>query len=48
MGWKTKLMLVISVTIFLGCIALGVSTFEWQGIDLSHASRGPIASAHTH
>jgi hypothetical protein len=23
----------------------GVSTFKWQGIDLSHASRSAIASA---
>jgi len=46
MGSKTKIMLVISVTIFLGCIAIGASTFKGQGIDLSHASRGSIANAH--
>ncbi len=45
MGVKTKIMLVISVTIFVSCVAIGVSTFKWQGIDLSHASRGSI-SAH--
>ena len=46
MGAKTKIMLVISVTIFLSGVAIGVSTFKWQRIDLSHASRGSISSAH--
>jgi hypothetical protein len=47
MGSTTKIMLLISVMIFAGCIVLGISTFKWQGIDLSHASRGAIANAHS-
>jgi hypothetical protein len=46
MGAKTKIMLLISVIIFISCIAIGTLTFKWQGIDLGHASRGSVSSAH--
>ncbi|WP_158939796.1 hypothetical protein [Burkholderia sp. S171] len=46
MGLKTRIMLLVFVMTFVGCIALGVSTFKWQGIDLTLASRGAIANAH--
>ncbi|OTP72798.1 hypothetical protein PAMC26577_19905 [Caballeronia sordidicola] len=46
MGAKTKILIVISVMVFLSCIAIGVSKFKWQGIDLGHASRGSISGAH--
>jgi len=46
MGAKTKIMIVISVMVFLSCIAIGVSKFKWQGTDLGHASRGSISATH--
>jgi hypothetical protein len=46
MGTKTKIMIVMSVMVFLSCIAIGVSKFKWQGIDLGHAARGSISGAH--